>query len=301
MGWVQIVIFCAVLLAIVPLLGGYMARVFTYEARRPQSWKAIRVQRHHLLVAVVAAVLFVVLRTRMPWDLSFNTTSSFVTNTNWQYYAGETTLTGFIQMVGLAVQNFVSAAVGLCVAIVLIRGIAGRPLGNFFEDLTRAVLRILLPISVVGALVLASQGVVQSLDLPVASQEIIKVLGTNGGGFFNVNSAMPFENPNGLTNFLEMLAMLAIPAALTFTYGRMVGSPPTGLGDLRRDVRAVRDRRRRRVPRGVQADARPAGRRAHRREPGGQGAALRHGRHRAVDRDHDRDLDRRGQLRASSR
>ena len=110
----------------------------------------------------------------------------------------------------------------------LIRGIAGKPLGNFFEDLTRAVLRILLPISVIGALVLASQGVVQSLDLPVASQEIIKVLGTNGGGFFNVNSAMPFENPNGLTNFLEMLAMLAIPASLTYTYGRIVGSRRQG-------------------------------------------------------------------------
>ena len=162
------------------------------------------------------------------WDLAFNTASSFVTNTNWQYYAGETTLTGFSQMTGLAVQNFLSAAVGLVVAIALIRGIAGRPLGNFFEDLTRAVLRILLPISVVGALVLASQGVAQSLDLPVASQEIIKVLGTNGGGFFNVNSAMPFENPNGLTNFLEMLAMLAIPASLTFTYGRIVGSRRQG-------------------------------------------------------------------------
>ncbi|MDA0172764.1 potassium-transporting ATPase subunit KdpA [Solirubrobacter taibaiensis] len=227
MGWVQIVIFCAILLAIVPLLGGYMARVFTYEARRPQSWKgyAFSVISFSLLSWLM---LFLILASRMPWDLNFNTTSSFVTNTNWQYYAGETTLTGFIQMVGLAVQNFVSAAVGLCVAIVLIRGIAGRPLGNFFEDLTRAVLRVLLPISVVGALVLASQGVVQSLDLPVASQEIIKVLGTNGGGFFNVNSAMPFENPTGLTNFLEMLAMLAIPAALTFTYGRMVGSARQG-------------------------------------------------------------------------
>ncbi|MDA0182805.1 potassium-transporting ATPase subunit KdpA [Solirubrobacter phytolaccae] len=227
MAWVQLIVFCAVLLAIVPLLGGYIARVFTYEARRPQTWKQYAVS---LITFSVLSWLFLylVLRARMPWDLSFNTTSSFVTNTNWQYYAGETTLTGFIQMVGLAVQNFVSAAVGLVVAIVLIRGIAGRPLGNFFEDLTRAVVRILLPISFVGALILASQGVVQSLDLPVASQEIIKVLGTNGGGFFNVNSAMPFENPNGLTNVLEMLAMLAIPASLTFTYGRMVGSARQG-------------------------------------------------------------------------
>ena len=168
------------------------------------------------------------------WDLSFNTASSFVTNTNWQYYGGETTLTYFSQMAGLAVQNFVSAAVGIVVAIALIRGDrrarrrAG--LGNFWQDLTRALLYVLLPISFVGALVLASQGVVQSLARsgPVASQEIIKVLGTNGGGFFNVNSAMPFENPNGLTNFLEMLAMLAIPASLTYTYGRMVGSRRQG-------------------------------------------------------------------------
>jgi potassium-transporting ATPase potassium-binding subunit len=172
--------------------------------------------------------LYAILRTRMAWDLGFNTTSSFVTNTNWQYYAGETTLTGFIQMVGLAVQNFASAGVGLVVAVALIRGIAGWPLGNFFEDLTRAMVRILLPISIVGSLVLAVNGVPQSLEFPVASQEIIKVLGTNGGGFFNVNSAMPFENPNALTNFVEMLAMLAIPASLTFTYGRMVGSRRQG-------------------------------------------------------------------------
>ena len=132
-------------------------------------------------------------------------------------------------------QNFVSAAVGIVVAIALIRGIAARRtgatgLGNFWQDLTRALLYVLLPISFVGALVLASQGVVQSLiDWgPVASQEIIKELGTNGGGFFNVNSAMPFENPNGLTNFVEMLAMLAIPASLTYTYGRMVGSRRQG-------------------------------------------------------------------------
>ena len=239
MGWVQIVIFCAVLLAIVPLLGGYMARVFTYEARRPQSWKgyAFSVITFSLLSWLM---LFLILRTQTlhplnpngfhsgTWDLSFNTASSFVTNTNWQFYGGETTLSAFSQMAGLAVQNFLSAAVGICVLIVLMRGIASKPLGNFFEDLTRVVLRILLPISVIGALVLASQGVVQSLDLPVASQEVIKVLGTNGGGFFNVNSAMPFENPNGLTNFLEMLAMLAIPASLTYTYGRIVGSRRQG-------------------------------------------------------------------------
>ena len=179
------------------------------SARRPQSWKgyAFSVITFSLLSWLL---LFLILRTQTlhplnpngfhsgTWDLSFNTASSFVTNTNWQFYGGETTLSAFSQMAGLAVQNFLSAAVGICVLIALMRGIASKPLGNFFEDLTRVVLRVLLPISVIGALVLASQGVVQSLDLPVASQEVIKVLGTNGGGFFNVNSAMPFENPNGL-------------------------------------------------------------------------------------------------------
>src|SRR4051794_9980392 len=238
-GWIQILVFAAVLLAIVPVLGGYMARVFTYEARRPQTWKAYA-GSVIAFSAISWLVLFVILRTQTlhpfnpkgfhsgTWDLSFNTASSFVTNTNWQYYGGETTLSNFSQMTGLAVQNFLSAGVGIVVAIALIRGIAGRPLGNFFEDMQRVVLRVLLPISFAGALVLASQGVVQSIDLPVASQEIIKELGTNGGGFFNVNSSMPFENANGLTNFLETLAMLAIPASLTFTYGRMVGNRRQG-------------------------------------------------------------------------
>jgi K+-transporting ATPase ATPase A chain len=227
MGFVQVIVVCAVLVAVVPPLGAYMARVFTYEPRVEQTYKQYAAA---LLTfsAVSWVALFGILSTRMPWDLNFNTTSSFVTNTNWQFYAGETTLTGFVQMIGLAVQNFVSAAVGLTVAIVLIRALAGRPLGNFWEDLQRAVLRVLLPIAFVGALVLASQGVIATLDFPVASQEIIKVLGTNGGGFFNVNSAFPFENPNALTNVLEMLAMLAIPAALTFTYGRMAGNARQG-------------------------------------------------------------------------
>ena len=166
------------------------------------------------------------------WDLSFNTASSFVTNTNWQYYGGETTLAFFSQMAGLAVQNFVSAAVGICVAIALIRGIAARtgaPRQLLAGPHAHAAVRAAADL-VRRRAVLASQGVVQSLSEwgPVASQEIIKELGTNGGGFFNVNSAMPFENPNGLTNFLEMLAMLAIPASLTFTYGRMVGSRRQG-------------------------------------------------------------------------
>jgi K+-transporting ATPase ATPase A chain len=267
-GWFQIILFCAVLLAIVPLLGGYMARVFTgervflspvlgplerftYRILRvdpgvSQGWKSYA---GTLLVfsGLFWFALYLILRTQTlhpwnpggfhsgTWDLTFNTASSFITNTNWQYYGGETTLSNFSQMAGLAVQNFVSAAVGIVVAVALIRAIAARGsgalgLGNFWQDLTRTLLYVLLPISVIGALVLASQGVVQSLGAagPVASQEIIKVLGTNGGGFYNVNSAFPFENPNGLTNFLEMLAMLSIPASLTYTYGRMVGSRRQG-------------------------------------------------------------------------
>jgi K+-transporting ATPase ATPase A chain len=272
-GWFQIILFCAVLLAIVPLLGGYMARVFTGERvflspvlgplerltyrvlrvdpRVSQGWKSYA---GTLLIfsGLFWLALYLILRTQTlhpwnpggfhsgTWDLTFNTASSFITNTNWQYYGGETTLSYFSQMAGLAVQNFVSGAVGIVVAVALIRAIASRHresegLGNFWQDLTRTLLYVLLPISVIGALVLASQGVVQTLGTegplavgPVASQEIIKVLGTNGGGFFNVNSAYPFENPNGLTNFIEMLAMLSIPASLTYTYGRMVGSRRQG-------------------------------------------------------------------------
>jgi K+-transporting ATPase ATPase A chain len=280
-GWVQIAIFLAVLVACTPLLGGYMARVFTGErvfltpvvgpierlfyrgiradADRGQDWKAYA---RSLLIfsALFWLLLYLILRTQTlhpfnpqgfhsgTWDITFNTVSSFVTNTNWQYYGGETTMTYFSQMAGLAVQNFVSAAVGICVAIALIRGIAarsGRTLGNFWQDITRTTLYVLLPISIVGALLLVSQGVIQSFSGsatahtlaggaqtigfgPVASQEVIKELGTNGGGFFNTNSAMPFENPSGLSNFIEMLAILLIPAALTATYGRMVGSRRQG-------------------------------------------------------------------------
>jgi K+-transporting ATPase ATPase A chain len=183
-----------------------------------------------------------------PWNVTFNTVTSFLTNTNWQYYSGETTMSYFSQMAGLTVQNFVSAAVGICVAVALIRGIvsrSGKGLGNFWQDLVRTVLYVLLPISVVGAVVLVSQGTIQTFGHylsftgltgmtghiavgPVSSQEAIKNLGTNGGGFFNTNAAHPFENPNGLTNMLEPLLMLAIPAALTATYGRMVGRPRQG-------------------------------------------------------------------------
>ncbi len=280
-GWIQIAIFAVAVTAIVPLLGGYMARVFTgqhvalerilgpverltykfmrVDVTRGQDWKSYA--KSVILFSVASwFALYLILRLQgslpgnpesfdaMPWDVTFNTASSFVTNTNWQFYGGETTMSYFSQMGGLAVQNFVSAAVGIAVLIAVIRGIVsrtGRELGNFWQDLTRAVLYILLPISFVAAIVLISRGVIQSFasytDVtgvagavqhyafgPVASQEAIKELGTNGGGFFNVNSAMPYENPDGLSNFLEMLMVLAIPASLTYTYGRMVGSRRQG-------------------------------------------------------------------------
>jgi K+-transporting ATPase ATPase A chain len=180
--------------------------------------------------------------------VTFNTTSSFVTNTNWQYYSGETTMTYLSQMVGLTVQNWLSAGVGIVVAVALVRGIVGRSgksLGNFWQDLVRTILYVLAPISVIGAFVLVSQGVIanfsdyltvhtvtgltQTIAMgPVASQEVIKELGTNGGGFFNVNSAHPFENPTAFTNFFEMMLVLIIPAALVFMYGRMTGNRRQG-------------------------------------------------------------------------
>ena len=279
-GWLQIAVFCAVLTAITPLLGAYMHKVFRGDAilggllgpvergfykllrvdpRAEQDWKAYA--RSVLLFSLASwLVLYLVLRTQGhhpfnprdfgpgPWDLSYNTTSSFVANTNWQFYGGETTLSNFSQMAGLTVQNFLSAAVGIAVVIAVIRGFSARSLktlGNFWFDLTRATFYVLLPIAFAIALVFVSQGVVQSLSPakaftslegvrqaitlgPVASQEAIKLLGTNGGGFFNVNSAMPFENANGFVNFVQMLAILTIPAALTSTFGRMVGNRRQG-------------------------------------------------------------------------
>ncbi len=265
-GIAQVVLFVAVLVAITPALGGYMAKVYTgrptvlsralsplergmlrvlgVRADEEQSWKAYA-RSLLLFSALFWGALYVILRLQTghggapPADVTFNTTSSFVTNTNWQFYAGETTMTNVSQMAGLAVQNFVSAAVGMAVAVALIRAIAARTattIGSFYVDLTRGVVHVLLPLSVLLALVLASQGVVQTLDAvkhgaavgPVASQEAIKLLGTNGGGFFNVNSAHPYENPSGLTNVLQLLAILAIPAGLTATFGRMVGSRRQG-------------------------------------------------------------------------
>jgi K+-transporting ATPase ATPase A chain len=275
-GWFQIAFYLAVLTALVPLLGGYMARVYMGErvvlARvlgpverlfyravrtnptREQDWKQYATTM--LVFSVLFwLVLYAILRAQgvlpfnplrfsgAPWNVTFNTTSSFISNTNWQYYGGETTMSHFSQMAGLAVQNFVSAAVGMAVLAAVIRGFARRDtdrLGNFWVDLTRSLLYILLPQSVVGALLLVSQGVVQSftgsvtftslggfeqvLALgPVASQIAIKQLGTNGGGFFNVNSTFPFENATTFSNFLEMLFIVLIPAAATYQYGKMIG------------------------------------------------------------------------------
>ena len=186
------------------------------------------------------------------WHLALNTAISFMTNTNWQGYGGETTMSYFTQMAGLTVQNFLSAATGIAVAIALVRGLVRHEchdLGNFWRDLVRCVVRLLLPICIVFSLVLVQQGVIQNLSSyvtvtgldgveqtiamgPVASQEIIKELGTNGGGFFNVNSAHPFENPTPLTNFIEMIAILVISAGLTFTFGYMAKAKKQGYAVL---------------------------------------------------------------------
>jgi potassium-transporting ATPase potassium-binding subunit len=280
-GWLQIALYLLVLTALTPVLGAYMARVYQGQplllervfgplerlvyralgpsARTEQDWKAYA-KTTIVFSAVFFVLLYTILRTQGihpfnpegfdsgTWDLSFNTTASFVTNTNWQFYGGETTLSYFSQMAGLAVQNFISAAVGMAVLAAVIRGFASRgtkELGNFWRDTTRTLLYILLPLSFLGALILVSQGVVQTLSGsatyqtisgldqtlalgPAASQISIKQLGTNGGGFFSVNSAFPFENPTQFSNFVEVLFILMIPAALTATFGRMVGNRRQG-------------------------------------------------------------------------
>src|ERR1700729_1466206 len=285
LGWLTIFLFVGILTALALPLGNYMAAVYTGEhtvldrvlgpverllyrvlrvdAAKGQDWKAYA---KSLIIFSLAGwlLLYFILRTQTlwnwtglnpqgfhsaPWNVTFNTTSSFLTNTNWQYYGGETTMSYFSQMAGLTVQNFLSAGVGITVAIALIRGIisrSGKSLGNFWQDLIRTVLYILLPMSIVIALVLIFQGSIQTFATslhasgltsggsqtiavgPVASQEAIKMLGTNGGGFFNVNSAHPFENPTGFTNLFEMLVVLVIPAALVFCYGRMSERPRQG-------------------------------------------------------------------------
>jgi K+-transporting ATPase ATPase A chain len=276
-GWLQILFFLLAILLVTPVLGGYMARVFTrqrtwldpvmrpvegliYRAtgvdeQREMRWTEYAVA---LLLFSVVSMLVLYFMQRMqailPWnpqkfagvapDLAFNTAASFTTNTNWQAYGGETTMSYFTQMAGLAYHNFMSAAAGIVVAIAFIRGIAQREtetIGNFWVDLVRATLWVLLPICSVGALFLVSQGVVQNLKPydtvktvegaaqtiaqgPVASQEAIKQFGTNGGGFMNANSSHPFENPTPLSNFLAMFAIFAISSGLTYTLGSMTGS-----------------------------------------------------------------------------
>jgi K+-transporting ATPase ATPase A chain len=290
MGWVQIALYLVVLLALVKPLGSFIARVYQGERTflepvvrpserlvyrlsgvRPEEemdWKTYAVAML-LFNALGLLALYILQRVQgvLPLnpqglravspDSSFNTAASFASNTNWQAYGGETTMSYLTQMLGMTVQNFVSAATGMAVLVALIRGLVrhtAHTVGNFWVDLTRGTLYILLPLALVLALVLVSQGVVQTLAPyqgvpllqpttdtqgktiaeqtialgPAASQVAIKQLGTNGGGFFNVNSAHPFENPTPLSNFLEMLAILLIPAALCYTFGKMVGDVRQG-------------------------------------------------------------------------
>ena len=280
-GWLQFVVFCIVLLATVPLVGAYLARVMEGErtwldpvfrpverllyklcgvkAGKEMNWRqyafaALGFSGVSLLLTYAIERLQAVLPfnpQHLPavgTDLAWNTAASFTTNTNWQSYTPETTMSYLTQMAGLATHNFWSGALGICVAVALIRGIkrtSTGTIGNFWVDMTRSSLYVLLPGSMVYALLLVWQGVPQNLHEyttahtleqqtqtiaqgPVASQEAIKMLGTNGGGFFNANSAHPFENPTPFTNFLQMLSIFIIPAGLTYTLGRMTGSPGHG-------------------------------------------------------------------------
>lgn len=272
-GWVQFLLYCGVLLLLMRPAGIYMARLFSGELQflRPleralyrvcginheieMNWRQYTVTM--LVFSAVSLLLTYIIERTQQWlplnpqhfgavapDLAWNTAASFTTNTNWQAYVPETTMSYFTQMVGLAYHNFLSAAVGIAVAIALMRGIARREtklIGNFWVDTTRAWLYLLLPLCIVYAVFLVSQGVIQNLHPyttaqtlehakqiiaqgPVASQEAIKMLGTNGGGFFNANSAHPFENPTPFSNFVQMVSIFLIGAGLTATLGRMTGS-----------------------------------------------------------------------------
>ncbi|MCX7298254.1 MAG: potassium-transporting ATPase subunit KdpA [Hyphomicrobiales bacterium] len=280
-GWIQILLFCAILVALTPLVGSYMTRVFAGERtflspvlrpveaaiywvggvddKREQHWLTYTVA---MLLFHVAGFLFLyaLLRVQasLPFnpaeqanvapDLAFNTAVSFITNTNWQNYGGEGTMSYLTQMLGLTHQNFLSAATGIVLAVALIRGFArasAKTVGNFWVDITRCTLYILLPICIAYALFLVWQGMSQTLGAyvdattlegakqtiavgPVASQVAIKMLGTNGGGFFNANAAHPFENPTALSNFVQMLSIFLLGAALTNVFGRMVGNQRQG-------------------------------------------------------------------------
>jgi K+-transporting ATPase ATPase A chain len=280
-GWFQFAIFSAILLASVRPVGIYLARVLDGERTwldpvlRPierliyklcgiHADKEMNWREYAYSVLGVSAVSMVVtygierLQHLLPWnpqglanvgpDLAWNTAASFTTNTNWQSYTPETTMSYLTQMAGLAYHNFLSAAVGIAVAVALIRAIKrtkSETIGNFWVDTTRTLLYVLLPASIIGALLMVAQGVPQNLHAyttehtleqqtqtiaqgPVASQEVIKMLGTNGGGFFNANSAHPFENPTPLINLFQILLIFVIPAGLTYTLGRMTGSPGHG-------------------------------------------------------------------------
>jgi potassium-transporting ATPase potassium-binding subunit len=280
-GWIQIILYCAIVVALVKPLGWYMTSVFNGERTflspilRPVEsgiyWIGGVDERReqHWLTYTVAMLLFHVggfliiyglmrLQAVLPFnpaeqsavaqDLSFNTAISFITNTNWQNYGGESTLSYLVQMLGLTHQNFLSAATGIVLAVALIRGFARaslRTIGNFWVDVVRCTLYILLPICLVYALFLVWQGIPQTLGPyvdattlegakqtiavgPVASQVAIKMLGTNGGGFFNANAAHPFENPTALSNFVQMISIFALGAALTNVFGRMVGNQRQG-------------------------------------------------------------------------
>jgi K+-transporting ATPase ATPase A chain len=280
-GWIQILLFCAIVVALVKPLGGYMTRVFNGERTfmspllRPVEAGVYWIggvdekREQHWLTYTVAMLLFHVggfiilyavmrLQAVLPYnpaeqsavapDLSFNTAISFITNTNWQNYGGESTMSYLVQMLGLTHQNFLSAATGIALAVALIRGFSRssmRTIGNFWVDVTRCTLYVLLPICVVYTLFLVWQGIPQTLGAyvdattlegakqtiavgPVASQVAIKMLGTNGGGFFNANAAHPFENPTALSNFVQMISIFALGAGLTNVFGRMVGNPRQG-------------------------------------------------------------------------
>ncbi|MEN6371832.1 MAG: potassium-transporting ATPase subunit KdpA [Armatimonadota bacterium] len=280
-GIAQIVVFVLILLALTKPMGAYIARVFKREKTlldpvlKPiESWiysvcgidpesemKWTTYTSTLLIFSMISIlILYFILRLQSihPWNaahapsmspfLAFNTAVSFVTNTNWQAYAGENAATYFTQMAGLTWQNFISAGVGLAIAIAFIRALTRESMeeiGNFWVDLIRGCLWVLLPMSIVFALILMSQGVIQNLSSyvhaatvegarqiipqgPVASQEAIKMLGTNGGGFFGANSAHPYENPTPLTNFLQVLALLIIPAGLTYTFGRFARNQRQG-------------------------------------------------------------------------
>jgi K+-transporting ATPase ATPase A chain len=280
-GWIQIILYCAIIVALVKPLGWYMTRVFNGERTflspilRPVEASLYWIggvderREQHWLTYTVAMLLFHVggfliiyglmrLQAMLPFnpadqsavapDLSFNTAISFITNTNWQNYGGESTVSYLVQMLGLTHQNFLSAATGIALAVALIRGFSRssmRTIGNFWVDVTRTTLYVLLPICIVYALFLVWQGMPQTLGAyvdattlegakqtiavgPVASQVAIKMLGTNGGGFFNANAAHPFENPTALSNFVQMISIFAIGAALTNVFGRMVGNQRQG-------------------------------------------------------------------------